>query len=124
MALAPAAAIPAARNCRVSPVCARGSCWPLRSSSDRSTVTCVAACACSCWAKAAIGANATTLMMTARTIALGRVRTGLDRPRNARDLVARAGHMEDVTRDAGDIAARLELNLVCTIGDALITHVE
>ena len=57
-------------------------------------------------------------MMTARTIALGRVRTGLDRPRNGCDLVARAGHMEDVSRDAGDSAARLKLNLVRTIGDA------
>ena len=108
----------------MSLVCARGSCWPLRSSSDRSTVTCVAACACSCWAKAAIGANVATPMMTARTIALGRVRTGLDRPRNGCDLVARAGHMEDVSRDAGDSAARLKLNLVRTIGDALVAHVE
>ena len=32
--------------------------------------------------------------------------------------------MEDVSRDAGDIATRLELNLVRTIGDALVTHVE
>ena len=52
------------------------------------------------------------------------MRTGLDRPRNARDLVARAGHMEDVSRDAGDIATRLELNPVRTIGDALVAHVE
>lgn len=32
--------------------------------------------------------------------------------------------MEDVSRDAGDIATRLELNLVRTIGDALVAHVE
>ena len=32
--------------------------------------------------------------------------------------------MEDVSRDAGDIAACLELNLVRTIGDALVAHVE
>mgnify|MGYP006970639427 CR=1 FL=1 len=48
----------------------------------------------------------------------------LDRPRNACDLVALASHMEDVSRDAGDIAACLELNPVRTIGDALVAHVE
>lgn len=50
--------------------------------------------------------------MAASAIALGRgVRTGLDRPGDACHLISRTGSAVDVTRDAGDVATHIELDL-------------
>ena len=62
------------------------------------------------------GPNARMLTAAARAITLCRVRTGLDRPGDCCNLIAFAGYVEDVARDAGDISARLELDLVRTAG--------
>lgn len=113
-----AAVAPAAKSHRLSSVCANGSLQLPRSSSERSTVTCVAACACSCWAKAMAGPNARILTAAARATALCRVRTGLDRPGDRCNLIAFAGYAEDVARDAGDVSACLELNFVRAAGNA------
>ena len=71
------------------------------------------------------GADAKMPTMAASASALGRgVRTGLDRPGDACHLISRAGGVVDVTRDAGDVAAHIELDFVRSIGNALVLHVE
>lgn len=70
------------------------------------------------------GPNARMLTAAARAITLCRVRTGLDRPGDCCNLIAFAGYVEDVARDAGDISARLELDLVRTAGNTLIAHIK
>lgn len=58
------------------------------------------------------------------------MRTGLNRPGNACyrvagfGLICSACEVEDVARDAGDVSARFELDLVRPVGNALIAHVE
>lgn len=52
------------------------------------------------------------------------MRTGLDRPGDACHLISRTGGMVDVTRDAGDVAAHIELDFVRSVGNALVLHVE
>lgn len=64
------------------------------------------------------------LTAAARATALCRVHTGLDRPGDRCNLIAFAGYVEDVARDAGDVSACLELNFVCAAGNALVAHVE
>lgn len=71
------------------------------------------------------GADAKMPMMAASAIALGRgVCTGLDRPGDACHLISRTAGVVDVTRDARDVSTHTELDLVRSIGNALVLHVE
>ena len=108
---------------RLSPVCANGSSRLAAVEAPRGRPSlAVAACACSCWAKAMAGPNARMLTAAARATALCRgVRTGLDRPGDRLQpdrLSPVTRKMSRVTRATFPLV--IELNFVRAAGNALV----
>lgn len=98
---APAAVAPAAKSHRLSPVCANGFLTVAAVELREVDRHLRGGLRLFLLGKGHGWPNARMLTAAARATALCRVRTGLDRPGDRRNLIAFAGYAEDVARDAG-----------------------